>query len=153
PGFQVGSQPAYRSCELENNEILTGVDSMFPRVRWRRRITIMILLSVLLLILGLGVFFIPDRRLDPARISEYTTEELVAGCEHETVEWLGSENSAWVEPFIPIENDAKFVVGPFGPVDPAMQARFGNAIGPTKPIMSPVMMELVKRGVRALPAL
>jgi hypothetical protein len=76
--------------------------------------------------------------LDPARLESYSAMELIDGLQDEASEGLGTHSTAWADGFLASDEEPKFR---------------GGVLGSAKPAVSPVMRELVRRGVAVLPDL
>jgi hypothetical protein len=104
------------------------------------------LAGVLYLVLSLTWYFnqigsftvFPTRPLDTSKLPDYSVEELIAGLQAESDEGLGTHSAAWASGFIAIDEEPRFR---------------GGILGSAKPVVSPVMKELVSRGVAAMPEL
>jgi hypothetical protein len=75
---------------------------------------------------------------DHSKLANYDVEELIDGLQDETSEGLGTHSTAWADGFLASEDEPKL---------------HGGIIGSAKPNVSPVMREIVRRGVTALPRL
>jgi hypothetical protein len=75
----------------------------------------------------------PDSLLD-----KLTTEELIGKLQEEAAQGIGTHATAWASGFIAIDEEPQFR---------------GGILGSEKPAASPVLRELVRRGVSALPKL
>jgi hypothetical protein len=70
--------------------------------------------------------------------SSATTQDLIAKLQDESNQGIGTHATAWASGFMAIDDEPKF---------------HGGIIGSAKPVVSPVMRELVRRGLAALPQL
>jgi hypothetical protein len=104
-------------------------------------------LRVILLIAGIGLIpgiivirglFAPVVALDVLKLPDYSVSELIDGLRTESVEGLGTHSTAWADGFAAIDEEPEFR---------------GGILGSSKPVISPVMKELVGRGAAALPEL
>jgi hypothetical protein len=82
--------------------------------------------------------FFARKPLDLADLSRYSVEELIDGLQDEASEGLGTHSTAWADGFLASDEEPTFR---------------GGVLGSTRPSVSPVMRELVRRGVAALPDL
>jgi hypothetical protein len=78
------------------------------------------------------------RKLDPAKLASYTVQELIDGLRDEASEGLGTHSTAWADGFLASDDEPRFR---------------GGIIGSIRPTSSPVIRELVRRGVKGLPDL
>jgi hypothetical protein len=86
-----------------------------------------------------GLLFFGSRKpLDHTKLTSYTVEKLIDALQDEASEGLGTYSTAWADGFLASDKEAKFR---------------GGILGSAKPNVSPVMRELVRRGVAALPNL
>jgi len=76
--------------------------------------------------------------LDPAQLESYSAKELIDGLQDEASEGLGTHSTAWADGFLASDEESKFR---------------GGVLGSAQPTVSPVMRELVRRGVAVLPDL
>ena len=78
------------------------------------------------------------KRLDVDRVADYTVEELIDGLQDVESQGLGTHSTAWADGFLASDEEPQFR---------------GGVLGSAKPNVSPVMRELVRRGLSALPGL
>lgn len=76
--------------------------------------------------------------LDLTRLGGYTVEQLIDGLQDEGSEGLDTHSTAWAEGFLAGDDEPTFR---------------GGILGSAEPAVSPVMRELARRGVTALPDL
>jgi hypothetical protein len=74
----------------------------------------------------------------PTRLSSLKTSRLIDRLVDVCAEGIGTHSMAWAEGFIALDEDPEFG---------------GGVLGSSKPEISPIMRELVRRGVKALPDL
>jgi hypothetical protein len=86
----------------------------------------------------LATHFLRRKQLDLNRLGDYSVKELIDGLQDEGAEGLGTHSTAWADGFIAIDAEPQFR---------------GGMLGSAKPAASPVMKELVRRGLAALPEL
>ena len=76
---------------------------------------------------------------DPARdLSSVATEDLITKLQNESSQGIGTHETAWASGFMAINDEPKFN---------------GGIMGSAKPVISPVMRELVRRGTASFPQL
>jgi hypothetical protein len=76
---------------------------------------------------------------EPAQdLPSVATEDLIAKLQDESNQGIGTHTTAWASGFMAINDEPKFN---------------GGIMGSAKPVVSPVMRELVRRGTAALPLL
>jgi hypothetical protein len=87
-----------------------------------------------------ALYLLPNARVprDKARLGGYSVEELIDGLQDENSEGLGTHSTAWADGFLASDEAPKFR---------------GRVLGSAMPAVSPVLRELTRRGVPALPAL
>ena len=73
-----------------------------------------------------------------AALDKLTVDELIAKLQEESEQGIGTHATAWASGFIAIDEEPQFR---------------GGIIGSVKPATSPVLREIVRRGVNALPKL
>jgi hypothetical protein len=83
-------------------------------------------------------YFSKPTPLDPTRLESYSAKELINGLQDEASEGLGTHSTAWADGFLASDEAPTFR---------------GGILGSEKPAVSPVMRELVRRGVAVLPDL
>jgi len=83
-------------------------------------------------------YFGARKPLNVANLARYSVEELIDGLQDEASEGLGTHSTAWADGFLASDEEPTFR---------------GGVLGSAKPNASPVMRELVRRGVAALPTL
>jgi len=83
-------------------------------------------------------YLVARKPLDVANLASCSIEELIDGLQDETSEGLGTHSTALAAGFLASDKEPEF---------------HGGVLGSAKPNDSPVMRELVKRGVAALPRL
>jgi hypothetical protein len=71
-------------------------------------------------------------------LDSVTTEDLITKLQEESNQGIGTHTTAWAEGFMAIDEEPKFR---------------GGILGSAKPVLSPVMRELVRRGTIVLPML
>ena len=76
--------------------------------------------------------------LDVDNLANFNVEELIDGLQDEASQGLGTHSTAWADGFLASDEEPRFR---------------GGVLGSAKPDVSPVMRELVRRGVTALPHL
>ena len=77
-------------------------------------------------------------RREDRPLAGVATERLIDRLVHESAEGIGSNTMSWAEGFMAIDEEPRFA---------------GGILGTKKPRVSPIMRELVRRGVAALPSL
>jgi hypothetical protein len=90
------------------------------------------------LALLLAIHFLRRKPLDLDRLGNYRAEELIDGLQDEGAEGVGTHSMVWANGFLATDEEPQFR---------------GGMLGSAKPAASPVMKELVKRGLAALPGL
>ena len=81
----------------------------------------------------------PGGQIQESRpLAEVSTEALVDRLVEESAEGIGSQTTSWAIGFLAIDEEPRFA---------------GGILGSAKPTVSPIMRELVRRGVAALPTL
>jgi hypothetical protein len=85
-----------------------------------------------------GHFLRWRKPLDLDRPADFRTEELIDRLQDEATEGMGTHSTAWAEGFLATDEEPRFR---------------GGILGSAKPAASPVMKELVRRGLAALPEL
>ncbi len=76
--------------------------------------------------------------LDLEKVANYSVEELIDRLQDVAVQGLGTHSTAWAEGFLATDEEPRFR---------------GGVLGSAKPAVSPMMRELVRRGVSGLPGL
>jgi hypothetical protein len=99
----------------------------------------MICAALAMFILPGGAYAQQSKPAAPAQdLSFVATEDLIAKLQKESNQGIGTHETAWATGFMAIDDEPKFN---------------GGIIGSAKPVVSPVMRELVRRGIAALPQL
>jgi hypothetical protein len=76
--------------------------------------------------------------LDPEKLAPYSAEELIERLQDVAAQGLGTHATAWADGFLASDEEPQFR---------------GGILGSAKPQVSPVMRELVRRGLAAMPNL
>lgn len=110
-------------------------------LRLIRRYAGRFLVAVLLCTMATSAGLFPmafGKPLDHTKLADYDTRELIDALQDETLQGLGTHSTAWAEGFLASDDEPRFR---------------GGILGSEKPKVSPVMRELVRRGVAVLPSL
>lgn len=94
--------------------------------------------ALLAIALGLAASSLAARPPPASRLADFSTEALIGRFQQESEQTIGANTSVTMEGFIGVEAPLKFG---------------GGLLGVPLPKVSPVMRELVRRGVSAVPAL
>jgi len=81
---------------------------------------------------------LPNHSYLPTNLEQLTATELLSRLQDEAAEGAGTHATAWADTFMAIEETPQFR---------------GGILGSAKPVTSPVMREIVRRGIRILPNL